>query len=108
MMRFMNVGMMLPPQLLNTVVESAKHYPGYLTTKPYHCQALHTSIAYVANYKHNITYKGIQWRVEMNCHLPFAVQIGMQMKAQLGPKFCTLLCTWCCLCDGVFFNILAA
>ena len=49
-------GTMLSPQLLNTVVESAKHYPGYLTTKSYHCQALHMSIAYVANYKHNISY----------------------------------------------------
>jgi len=29
-------GTMLSPQLLNTVVESAKHYPGYITKKSYH------------------------------------------------------------------------
>ena len=34
----MNVGMLLPPQLLKTVAKSTKHYPGYLTIVKYEQQ----------------------------------------------------------------------
>jgi len=80
-----------------------KHCGGECKTlsKSYHCQALHMSIAYVANYKHNISYS-MESRNELS--LALCCTNWYADESQLGPKFCTLLCTWSCL----LFYILAA